>query len=261
MEKLTGESSNQDISHNLSAEDRIAGASDKINRREFLEKVALVALSALLTGCIQESEESNEVLTSPRDENTPNPEEIQTATDTNTPSPTATPSNTRTPTPTSTQTPTPTPTETATRTRIPTSEDPLERGYTISYTYDDETGDKINYVTVFNSSIEDYQIVNDEEIQFKVKMKLYGQEIEGMISGSDVRFSRHNLNSRETTLIEYLTPDSNLEPYRLLEPGRDYNLALYIDGYNTFNGELFEDYINGEVDLKFLVRTLIVLVE
>jgi hypothetical protein len=243
----------------------VTGEQNNMKRRAYFKKVLVLVLSAVLVGCNGKIGPTHSLSSLFEGRNSPASAVTQLPTITKTPSPRPTLMSTETPTPTITETltftPSSTATGTATPTRIPTSDDEIERGYVVPHTYDRESGAEIDYLVVFYSTIESYEIINDEEIQFVVMMQLYDQRIEGKIHGNNFEFLKHDLSSRRDTWIAYLTPDSDLESYKFLEPGKDFNLALYVDGEPTFTSVLIEDFINGQVELEFSIRYLIELVE
>jgi hypothetical protein len=272
MEKFTNGSSIDDTSENSTVESQdididIESSRGKyfMNRGEFLKKVSVLALAGLLVGChskigIKDIEDYPEQQPmSSQIDNTLSP----TPTETLTPSPTPTLTMTPTPTHTPTETATPTPTETATPTRIPTSEDMAIRGYLVHDYYMEENVDEpyeTKRVVVFESTIQDYQII-DDRIEFKAKFILYGREIDATISGSYINYSRHYKSTRKDLLIEYLTPESDLDSYNLTDPEKTYNLMFFVDGYRLYDNTLIEDFINGEIELDFTLKYLTELVD
>jgi hypothetical protein len=236
-----------------------------MNRSEFGKNVSIIVLAGLLVGCMSKigikdiDDYSEQEPRSSLIDDTLSPVPAETLT----PSPTPTLTLTPTPTQTPTETATPTPTETATPTRIPTSEDPLVRGYVLMDYYMQDDVDEpfeTKRLTIFESTIQDYQIV-DDSIEFYVKFILYGREIDVKISGSNIRYSRHYLSTRQDLLIAHLTPKSDVDSFNLADPEKTYNLTLFVDDYRLPDRALIEDFINGEIDLEFTLVTLIELVE
>jgi hypothetical protein len=209
---------------------------------------SLAIAMVLLSGCNTSPVEADPVpIVQTLEEDNEEPEVSPTFTATPTQAPTTTPTQEPSPTPTITQEPTPT--------RIPLDPSYDVRGFGVADDWEVEYGVFESILVVEEAHILDNMESTNDGTFVEIVMKLYGIDVRAWVRADDsyiLKIGRTADENEETHISS--AEDLRTALNTVINSDDVYGLNLSVEDYPTFTEELINQYVNGDIELDFIMR-------